>query len=82
MPLRIIRIIFKRIHNSCFSGVISDDEHDTGHHHNPMDNEDKPHGNSTPPTPPARSPLELLRSQFDVHGAVKDDKVKQFERLR
>ncbi len=82
MPIRIIRIIFKRIDNSCFSGVISDDEHDTGHHHNPMDNEDEPHGNSTPPTPLLDRLLQLLQSQFVVHGALKDDKVKQFECLR
>ena len=31
--IRIIRIILQRIHNSCFSGVISDDEHDTGDRH-------------------------------------------------
>jgi hypothetical protein len=36
--------MFKRIHNACFSGVILDDEHDTGHHHNPMDNEDESMG--------------------------------------
>lgn len=93
---------------SFFSAVISDEEDGTSNQHNPVDNEDMPHGTRTPPTPPARSPpptSPLLsrvravahlrpvsipdivrdmavpddRSQFDVHGALEDDKVKQLE---
>jgi len=84
-----------------------DDQDETSNQHNPVDNEDMPHGTRTPPTPPSRSPpptsplsssvhavahlrpvcLETLdlpvlpddRSQFDVHGALEDDKVKQLE---
>ena len=94
---------------SSFSAVISDEEDGTSNQHNPVDNEDMPHGTRTPPTPPSRSPpptsplssrvhavahhravcLETLdlpvlpddRSQFDVHSALEDDKVTQFECL-
>ncbi len=38
---------------SCFSAVISDDEHGESHEHNPIEHEDMPHGSRTPPTPPA-----------------------------
>ena len=41
---------------SCFSAVISDDEHGKSHEHNPIEHEDIPHGSRTPPTPPDRSP--------------------------
>ncbi len=86
---------------------MSDDQDETSNQHNPVDNEDMPHGTRTPPTLPSRSPpptsplssrvravarlrpvcfetldLPVLpddQSQFDVHGALEDDKVKQLE---
>jgi len=92
---------------SSFSAFMSDDQDETSNQHDPVDNEDMPHGTRTPPTPPSRSPpptsplssrvhavahlrpvcLETLdlpvlpddRSQFDVHGTLEDDKIKQLE---
>ena len=102
--IALIHINFLTKDVSSFSAFMSDDQDETSNQHNPVDNEDMPHGTRTPPSrsPPPTSPLssrvhavahlrpvclETLdlpvlpddRSQFDVHGALEDDKVKQLE---
>ena len=54
--ITLISIILFTKDVSSFSAVISDEEDGTSNQHNPVDNEDMPHGTRTPPTPPSRSP--------------------------
>jgi hypothetical protein len=54
---RVLYVLLFKLISSCFSAVISDDEHGESNQHNPIEHEDMPHGSCrTPPTPPARSP--------------------------
>ena len=56
---------------SSFSAFMLDDQDETSNQHNPVDNEDMPHGTRTPPTPPSRSPgIELNiweRAKVGIH---------------
>ena len=55
---------------SSFSAFMAADQDETSNQHNPVDNEDMPHGTRTPPTPPTRSPPPTSPLSSRVHAVA------------